>query len=181
MWLPFLLVWPLIELTLLIWLGQRTSVMTVMLFIVGSGLIGSTLLRWQGWRVWHSMQAQARSGENPQRNLLDGALIFAGAVLLIIPGVLSDIVGLSLMIPLVRSLLRNRLALWAKRRVQFEVQSGGTYTAQWSVNSGPGNSAEGSTISGEIIEAEFERLPADPLRIEGQAEELKQNNRPENL
>jgi UPF0716 protein FxsA len=104
-------VFPLIELTLLILLGKYTSVWIAVGFVLVTGLIGASLLRWQGLQAWRKVQAELRAGQMPTTSLLDGFLILLASVLLISPGVLTDLVGITLLIPAFRKFYAA-LLLW---------------------------------------------------------------------
>jgi UPF0716 protein FxsA len=88
--------------------------------VVGTGVIGAGLVRWQGWRTWRRIQDDLAHGNLPADALQDGLLILVAGVLLITPGVLTDAVGVLLLLPPVRRLVKSRLRRWFKAR--FEVR-----------------------------------------------------------
>jgi UPF0716 protein FxsA len=77
------------------------------------GLLGSALARREGGRVWRGFQASLAEGRPPEHGVVDGMLVLLGGVLLLLPGILSDVIGLALFIPPLRravgELLRRRL------------------------------------------------------------------------
>lgn len=94
---------PMVELSLLVWLGGKTVWWLPVMLVVLTALAGAALTRIQGWHVVRRIQGELRSGRLPAAALLDGVLILLAAVLLITPGVITDVVGLLLLLPPVRN------------------------------------------------------------------------------
>jgi len=120
--LLFFTIFPLVELSLLLLLGRYTSVTTTIAFVLVTGLLGAVMLRWQGLQAWRNVQQDLQSGRMPTESLIDGALILVASLLLITPGVLTDLVGITLLIPGLRRWYR-RLAVW-----YFQIRVGGRFT-----------------------------------------------------
>ncbi len=109
-----LLLFPLIELAVLIQVGSAIGVLPTLLLIVGSAVLGSVLLRVAGVATaWRAREKLAR-GEMPEQEVLEGMLIAVGGGLLLLPGFISDIFGLLCLIPFTRRLLVGNL----RRRAQ---------------------------------------------------------------
>jgi len=161
MWLLWILLWPLLELIALIRLGQEIGVGGVLLYLIGGGLLGSLLWRWQGWRVWSRLNSQLRDGQQPAQSMLDQALIWVAGLLLFIPGPLSDILAVSLLVPWVRYLLRQRLLRWLQQRANVTVFTTGSDGQTWTYHSEPQKPAQDPGV----IDVEFERIPDDPRRL----------------
>jgi len=103
-----LVVLPLIELYVLIQVGQVIGALwTVALLLLVSAL-GSWLLRREGTRAWNQFRTALSSGRVPTSEVVDGALVVFGGALLLTPGFVSDITGLLLIIPPTRA-VANRL------------------------------------------------------------------------
>ena len=94
---------PLIEIGLFAWLGQTIGVWPTLGGVVITAIVGSLLLRWQGFAVVRQLQATVSRGELPARQVADALLIGLGAILLLLPGYFTDLLGLLLFIPFVRS------------------------------------------------------------------------------
>lgn len=107
---------PMVELSLLVWLGGKTVWWLPVLLVLFTALAGAALTRTQGWRVVRRIQDELRAGRLPAGALLDGLLILVAAVLLITPGVITDVVGLLLLFPPVRSGVKR--VLFARLREQ---------------------------------------------------------------
>jgi UPF0716 protein FxsA len=124
--LLFILV-PLVELVLLLKLADLTDWTIALLVVVVTGVVGSVLARSQGWRAYRRIQEELAAGRLPAEPMLDAVMIFVAGALLLTPGMLTDIFGLSLLIPWCRSFYRRRLAAWFKSR--FTIRSAAT--ADW--------------------------------------------------
>jgi len=109
---------PLLELYLLFQLSGVFGFWTTVGVVLGTGIVGAALARWQGWRAMHRLQTEMREGMLPIDALGDGVLILIASVLLITPGVLTDVVGLSLLLPPVRALVKHGLRRWLAGRIQ---------------------------------------------------------------
>lgn len=109
---------PLAELWLMVQLGQRLGVALTIGLLLLSALVGSALARHQGTRVLRGWQNAMREGRVPEEGLLGGLLVFAGAVLLITPGVLTDVLGLALLVPPSRRLIAHALHRHFERQVR---------------------------------------------------------------
>lgn len=105
----FILLLPLAEIACFILVGRRIGLFPTLSLVVLSAVAGVVLMRIQGFGVLARLRQSAQDGRAPGKELLDAAMILIAGILLLIPGFLSDIVGLALFFPPVRSLLWNRL------------------------------------------------------------------------
>lgn len=117
--LLFILV-PAIELVLLIELGARIGTLPTIALIVLTGVVGSSLARWQGLEVLRRVQHSLQTGELPASALGDGLFILLASALLVTPGVLTDIVGFGLLVPPVRAALKG----WLWNRFRGSIRAG---------------------------------------------------------
>lgn len=106
---------PLAEIAAFIFVGREIGVGMTLLLVLASIIAGAVLLRIQGFGVLRKIQQASQTGADPGRQLVHGVMIVVAAFLLIIPGFISDIIGLLLFIPAVRdlgwSLIKNRLTI----------------------------------------------------------------------
>ena len=100
---------PLAELYLLLQVGSALGVGLTILLVVGTGVVGAYLARLEGWRTLRQMQENLHNGIAPTGELIDGALILGAGLLLITPGIVTDTVGFSLLLPLTRSALKRAI------------------------------------------------------------------------
>lgn len=100
---------PLIELALLVRLGTLIGFWPTIGIVIVTGVLGAALARAQGLRVWIGIQDDLRQGRMPVRGLMDGLLVLVGGVVLLTPGVLTDLAGIALLLPPTRALARRAL------------------------------------------------------------------------
>lgn len=105
---------PLIELYILIKVGQHIGALNTVAIVIFTGIFGAFLAKMEGLRVLYNVQRDLQEGKMPTNRLLDGLLILIGAVLLITPGLLTDLAGFALIIPLTRALVKA----WLKHYLQ---------------------------------------------------------------
>ena len=112
--LPWLLlafiVVPIAELAIIIQVGQEIGVLWTIVLLLADSILGSLLVRSQGRSAWRRFTTAMQAGRPPATEVVDGALILLGGALLLTPGFLSDLMGIALLAPPTRALLR-RVAL----------------------------------------------------------------------
>lgn len=114
--LTLFIVLPLVELTLMMMLASYTdSWLIPLLFVIGTGMVGSWLARQQGFAIYQQIQRELAAGRMPTDAMIDGVMIFLAGILLISPGVLSDLFGITLFIPPLRRFYRRQLVAWFHR------------------------------------------------------------------
>lgn len=104
--LLFIIAMPVIEIIVLLLSGNVIGFWPTLFLIVATGLIGAYLAKRQGMETWKKAQEQIRYGMMPGNEIIDGICIFFGAALLLSPGLISDIIGLILVFPPTRNLLK---------------------------------------------------------------------------
>ena len=139
-----LLVATIVELTVLIAVGHAIGVLATIGLLILTSLVGAVLLRSEGARALGAVVEALRARRLPHRELLDGMLITAAGVLIILPGFVSDLLGLLLLLPPIRSLVRRRILRSASRRT-------------------PARYAPGDVVEGEIVDE-----PAPPRSASGE-------------
>jgi UPF0716 protein FxsA len=107
---------PLVELVLLTQLHQRTSLLTTVVVVLITGIVGANLARRQGLHVWRKIHEQTAAGKVPSQEILDAVMILLAGAFLITPGLLTDCVGFSLLVPGVRRRLGYYLADWFRQK-----------------------------------------------------------------
>jgi len=108
---------PVVELYLL---GQLAAIMglgSTLALVLVTGVLGASLARAQGRQVLLDWQASLSRGELPESGVTDALLVIVGGVLLVTPGVLTDFVGLSLLLPPPRRLIGRLLVAYFKRQI----------------------------------------------------------------
>jgi len=108
---------PLVEVTLLMWLAHRTHWLFTLWLIILTGLVGAWLARQQGVRCVREVRQRLARGELPAYSLLEGLLILVAGLVLVTPGVLTDLVGFALLVPPLRRLVARHLV----RRIKLQL------------------------------------------------------------
>ena len=90
---------PIAELYLLIILGARIGFLPTLGLIVFTGILGASLARQQGLSTLAKIQNELRNGRPPTDKLIEGALIVVGGIVLLTPGIITDLFGFALMVP----------------------------------------------------------------------------------
>jgi UPF0716 protein FxsA len=118
---------PLVELVLLLVIADHTSWQFTLGLVLVTGIVGAALARWQGTNCVRRIHAQMNRGELPGDALLDALMILIAGALLITPGVMTDVVGFSLLTPPLRAgmkrWLRDRFVARMRLRTGFGHQS----------------------------------------------------------
>ena len=140
---------PLVELTLLLRIGEWLGLGATIGLVVLTGVVGAWLARREGLRTWAAVQSELSAGRLPGRQLVHALLVLVAGVVLVTPGVLTDIAGLLLLIPPVRELVVRRTRKRLADRVQVQ-----------SVGFSPGAFASHEWTRAERDEQEEEASPA---------------------
>jgi UPF0716 protein FxsA len=113
MLLPLVLLFiavPIAELAVIIQVGQAIGIWWTIGLLIADSIFGAWLMRHQGRSAWRRFNEAVAAGRVPAREVLDGALVIFGGALLLTPGFLTDILGLILLIPPTRAVVRKILA-----------------------------------------------------------------------
>ena len=144
------LLFPFIELALLIQVGSAIGVLPTLLLVIGTAILGSILLRVAGLATaWRAREKLAR-GELPEQEMLEGLLIAVGGGLLLLPGFISDIFGVLCLIPFTRRLLVNKVRLRAAEQAMRQR----AFYDDLSARSGQ---ARPGVAQPNVLEGEYER------------------------
>jgi UPF0716 protein FxsA len=113
----FLLALPFLEIAGFVVVGRQIGVLATLGLVIGAMVLGAILLRVQGFGVMSRIRNELDAGQDPSRELANGVMIFVAGILLLIPGFITDIIGLLLFLPLVRNLawrfLKGRIVISA--------------------------------------------------------------------
>lgn len=100
---------PIVELFVIIEVGGAIGVLPTIALLVVDSVVGALLMRAQGRTAWRNFQAATAARRIPAREVLDGALVIFGGALLLTPGFVTDVLGLLLLIPPTRAVVRRLL------------------------------------------------------------------------
>jgi UPF0716 protein FxsA len=145
------IVLPIAELYLIYKVGDSIGILPTLALLALDSVIGSVLLRTQGRAVWRRFQATMQAGRMPHREVQDGVLVIFGGALLITPGFLTDILGLVLLIPPTRAVVRRFAMKALTRRAASRVADRAGRPPERGVWDVEGSATE--------VEPEHQRLP----------------------
>jgi UPF0716 protein FxsA len=156
---------PLVELFVIIEVGQAIGVLPTIALLLLDSVLGAALLRSQGRAAWRRFNLALAEGRVPHREAFDGGLIIFGGALLLTPGFVTDIVGLLLLLPPTRAAIRRGLASLFRRRIAM-----GERVVYWRVGprGGRGPGARGTT-PGYDYEGTAREVP-DERELPGRAD-----------
>jgi UPF0716 protein FxsA len=104
--LLLLICWPIAELFVAVQVAGSIGVLLTVILLIAGWPLGVWLIRAEGRVAWRRLRAASATGRPPGREVLDGALILIGGSLLIVPGFITDVFGLVLLLPPTRALAR---------------------------------------------------------------------------
>lgn len=114
--LALLIIVPIAEITVIVLVGQQIGPATTVLLLLAAAVLGAWLIRREGRRAWRAVRAAAEAGRTPAQEAVEGVLVLAGGLLLMLPGFISDVIGLLLVVPPIRRVAaRISLRRFARR------------------------------------------------------------------
>lgn len=159
-----ILAFPILEIGLLIRAGQTMGFWRLALIVIATAMLGSAVIRRTGLSVLTRARAQMERGGRSFNPLFDGLLQVTAGVLLIFPGLISDVLGLILLVPAIRHVLvahvLPRLFTVATFSADARAHQSPPEDEHPGSTSGP---FDASTDSGVIIEGEYERISEDAV------------------
>lgn len=136
---------PVLEIYVIIQVGQVIGAWWTVLLLVADSVVGSWLVKREGSRAFEALRIALSSGRMPAKELTDGGLILVGGTLMIAPGFVTDIVGFFLILPFTRPLARRVLAALVARKL-LGPRAGGPNATR------PGSGPQGPVVRGEVID-----------------------------
>jgi UPF0716 protein FxsA len=112
-----MIVVPALEIWGLFTIGKLIGGWQTFFLLLLTGFTGAWMARREGRRVWEYAQYQMRNGQVPTDSILDGICIFAGGLLLLTPGFLTDILGFLLVFPLTRPVFKAWALILIRRLI----------------------------------------------------------------
>lgn len=153
------IVLPIAELYVILQVGDAIGAPLTILLLVLDSLLGSLLLRSQGRTVWRQFNEVMAQGRVPHRELFDGIAVIFGGAFLITPGFLTDIIGLVLLIPPTRALLRRFATGWLSKRFGLSAVVGAAGVAG---RAGRAARTRRSDRDGDVVEGTAREHPDEP-------------------
>lgn len=126
---------PLVELALLIRIGEWLGVLPTVGLVLATGVVGAALARREGVRTWGRVQEELEAGRVPGGEMLHALMVVVSGAFLVTPGVLTDVVGLGLLVRPVREAVIVRV----RRSLEARVREGSVHVfGTGSFGPGPG-------------------------------------------
>jgi UPF0716 protein FxsA len=145
---------PLVEIYVIIQVGQAIGPWWTILLLVLDSILGSWLIRHEGSRAWRALREALDSGRMPARELADGALILIGGTLMLAPGFVTDAFGMLLILPVTRPMFRRLLTHVVAARLVV-IGPAGPGSSPFSGDGEarrPGPDPGGPVIRGEVVD-----------------------------
>lgn len=111
---------PIVELAILIKVGQYIGVLNTVSIVIGTGIAGALLAKSEGLKTLQGIQRDLELGILPSERLLDGLFIFSGGLLLLTPGLITDLIGFLFLIPYSRSFVKE----WIRNKFRRMIEKG---------------------------------------------------------
>jgi len=144
---------PVVEIYVIIRVGQVIGAWWTVLLLIADSVFGSWLVRREGSRAFEALRQALSTGRMPTKELTDGALILIGGTLMVSPGFVLDVVGLVLILPFTRPVARRILAAAVARRLLGPRGGGPTNGSHGGANgTRPGAGPQGPIVRGEVID-----------------------------
>lgn len=153
--LLLLIIMPIVEIAILLRVGEAAGWVSTLLFVIATALLGSAMLRQQGLATLNKARQRMDSGEMPAQQLLEGIFIMIGGVLLLTPGFVTDAFGFLCVIPISRQWLVRKLS--ARGIAVFTQDPGGVSPKA----AGDVRKRRPDRSSGEVIDGDFTRVEDD--------------------
>lgn len=141
---------PLLEIYVLIQVGQVIGPWWTILLLVLDSILGTWLIKHEGSRAWRALRQALETGRMPGKELADGALILIGGTLMLSPGFVTDALGILLILPVTRPAARRLLsAVIGKRLLAGTVLGNARHPGPGT----PRNSSRGGpVVRGEVVD-----------------------------
>jgi UPF0716 protein FxsA len=104
--IALLVIVPIVELAVLIAIGQVIGAWQTLLLVLATSALGGWLLRREGGKAWRAFQADLAERRPPGNTATDGLLVLIGGMFMLVPGFISDVIGLFFILPPTRRLAR---------------------------------------------------------------------------
>ncbi len=159
-----LLITAVVEIAVFVLVASAVGAGWAVLAVALASLVGLVLLRREGVRAWRGFRAAAEGGRPPGRQVADGLVGLIGALLLAVPGFVTAVAGLLLLVPPLRQVAGVGVRRAAERRVsaavagdlfgprRVRVRRGAPAAAEPAVSVQPGAPVTGEIVEGEIVD-----------------------------
>jgi len=113
-----LIVVPILEISILLWSSQSLGLLPTILIILGTGILGAFLAKKQGLKAIRDVQMQLKNFNAPGDAMVNGLFVFAGGLLLLSPGFITDLFGFLFLFSRTRQLFKPIVYKWIKSKMK---------------------------------------------------------------
>ncbi len=149
---------PLVEIYVLIQVGQVIGAWWTILLLIADSILGAWILKREGGRAWRALRSALEEHRMPHRELADGVLIVVGGTLMLTPGFVSDFFGILCILPITRPVGRRVLAGVISRKLVGMPFPGGAGRSEspageptWT-RGRPGPDPDDGVVRGEVVD-----------------------------
>ncbi|MCA9608182.1 MAG: FxsA family protein [Myxococcales bacterium] len=161
----------LLETWLLYLFGSWMGPWWTLALIVGTAFLGAFLTKREGLKIWRAWKEALSMGQLPEEGITSGLLVLVGAVLLVTPGVLTDLTGILLLVPPTRRFAAKHVSAYFEKKLagpstttrRVRVQhADGSYSERVETHWGMGGRRDPNVIDteGEVVEERRREEPA---------------------
>ena len=136
---------PFVELYILFRLADLTSALTTLTIVILTGIVGAYIAKREGLSIFKKTQEKLSEGSLPKDTLIEGLCVLIGGILLLTPGILTDIFGFSLLFPVTRVIYREFIKKHFKTKVNYQMYTNQTKDYK-------------STDEDEVIDVDYEEI-----------------------
>lgn len=158
LFLAFIIV-PVVEIFMITQVASQLGWLPTIVLVIGVSMVGAWLVKREGMGVIRRVREAASNGKLPTNELADGAMIFFASALMLTPGFITDFIGLALLLPPIRAILRPPVISFFTSRLEVRTTSFGG-----SAFGGPRSRGFGRATPGfgrEVFDVDGVRPPAD--------------------
>lgn len=109
---------PLLELIVLIQLGRRIGLWPTVFIVVITGFVGVFLARAQGFAILFRIREDLEEGRIPADELINGLCVLIGGAMLLTPGLITDAMGFSLILPITRKAIKGFIRIYIRKMIE---------------------------------------------------------------
>jgi len=161
-WFVIFVVWPLAELFVIVKVSDAIGFLWMLLALIISWPLGSRILRAQGRAAWRQFGEAIQAGRPPANEALNGALVLTGGLLLMVPGFITDIIGLLLLIPFTRAVARKLVVRHHRSALIGRAANFGSGFGRNRRNSGSGGPDAGQQYDADATAVDIDNPELDP-------------------
>lgn len=167
--LLFILV-PLLDIFLLLKLSGVMGFANTVGLVILTGVLGASLFKRAWADAWTGWQRALSEGRLPEEGVLGAAMLLVGGALLITPGVVTDVIGLTLLLGPSRRWLAARLKPYLLKKVQEGKRSGRVRVVHMDGFGGP---MPDGPFADDLFAGEPPRVASAPKRVEMEVETIE--------